>query len=117
MIASKNVLNGGLKASEVERRWLAENGGESEKTSSKRLSRASKKQSKRSSRRTSWREEEEYKEFEGEMGGRDNGIQRQLEIDMGQVRPQTHRIQTWRSEVVDSDVEMIPALPPRPGVG
>lgn len=116
MIASKNVLNGGLKSSEVERRWLAENGGEIEKTSSQRLSRASKRQSKRNSRRTSWREEE-YKEFEDEVGGRDNGVQRQLEMDMGHVRPQTHRIQTWRSEVVDTDVEMIPALPPRPGVG
>jgi uncharacterized membrane protein YqaE (UPF0057 family) len=116
MIASKNVLNGGLRSSEVERRWLAENGGESEKTFSKKESRASKKQGRRSSRRTSWREEE-YKEFEDDVGRRNDGVQRQLEMDMEQTRPQMHRIQTWRSEVVDTDVEMIPALPPRPGVG
>lgn len=107
MIASKNVLNGGLSSREVEKRWLAENGGESEK----RASRNSKRQSRRGSRRSSWREEVEGKEFEG------NGIERQLEMDAGQVRPQSHRIQTWRSEVVDTDVDLMPALPPRPGVG
>jgi hypothetical protein len=111
MIASRNVLNGGLRSSEVERRWLAENGEESEK----RASRGTKRHSKRSSRKSSWREEE-YKEFE-DVGGRGDGMKRQVEMDMGQVRPQTHRIQTWRSGVVGIDAEMMPALPPRPGVG
>jgi uncharacterized membrane protein YqaE (UPF0057 family) len=116
MIASKNVLNGGLRLAEVERRWLAENGGESEKLSRRRLSRASKRQSRRSSRRSSWRDEE-YKEFASEVGGRDNINQRQAEMDMVHARPQSHRIQTWRSEVADTDVDITPALPPRPGVG
>lgn len=116
MIASKNVLNGGLRSSEVERRWLAENGGESEKLSNRRLSRASKRRSKRDSGISSWRDEE-YKEFGCELGGRDNMIQRQAEMNMIYARPQSHRIQTWRSEVVDTDVDMIPALPPRPGIG
>lgn len=107
MIASKNVLNGGLSSREVEKRWLAENGGESEKI---RSSRNSRRQSRRSSRRSSLREEVEGKEFEG-------AIQKRMEVDMGEVRPQTNRIQTWRSGVVDADIDLMPALPPRPGVG
>lgn len=92
---------------------MAENGGVgggggSEKV---RLSRNSKRQSRRSSRRSSFREEAEGKEFDG------SGIGKRVEMDVGDVRPQTNRIQTWRSEVVDADVDLMPGLPPRPGVG
>lgn len=106
MIASKNVLNGGLSSREVEKRWLAKNRGESEI----RSSRNSKRQSRKSSRRSSLREEVEGKEFEG-------GMRKRVERDIGDVRPQVNQIQTWRSGVVDADVDLMPALPPRPGVG
>ncbi|KAE9972298.1 hypothetical protein EG327_009529 [Venturia inaequalis] len=106
MIASKNVLNGGLSSRECERRWLAENGG-IEKVKS---SRNSKRQSRRNSRRSSLGEDVATKEFEG-------GIGKRVEMDSGDVRPQTSRIQTWRSGVVDPGVDLMPALPPRPGVG
>jgi len=116
MIASKNVLNGGLSSAEVERRWLAENGGGLEKSRSSRTTRASKRQSRRNSRQSSWREED-YKQFEGNMAGRNSRTQRQFDMTTNQARPQAHRIQTWRSEVVDREAELLPALPPRPGVG
>ncbi|TID26592.1 hypothetical protein E2P81_ATG01064 [Venturia nashicola] len=109
MIASKNVLNGGLTSRECERRWLAENGGGSEKVKLKSR-RNSRRPSRRSSRRSSLRESVEGKEVEG-------GIGKRVEMDAGEVRPQTKRIQTWRSEVVDADLDLMPALPPRPGVG
>lgn len=112
MIASKNVLNGGLTSRECERRWIAENGGGTEKISKASRNRNSKRQSRRSSRISSFRESGEGKEFEEAIG---KGVE--MEMESGDFRPQTKRIQTWRSGVVDTDVDLMPALPPRPGVG
>jgi len=110
MIASKNVLNGGLNSAECERRWWIENGGGLEKRrsgGSKRMSgRSSGRRHKRASKQTSWRDAETQV------------YPVQQDVDVSFRRPQSQRIQSWRGDVPVGYVgELSPALPPRPGMG
>jgi len=112
MIASKNVLNGGLSSAECERRWCVENGWIDNAAAEKRRGvRKSKRMSKRSSRQTSW--------IDAETRDAETQIRPvQQDLDIGFTRPHVQRIQTWRSDVPVGYIdELSPALPPRPGVG
>ncbi|KAF2424259.1 hypothetical protein EJ08DRAFT_618098 [Tothia fuscella] len=113
MIASTNVLNGGLSSAECESRrqaengWVESNAPEKQRShESKTTKRKSKRESKRNSKQTNWRDAETqiYPVQQGMV--------------MSFARPDSQSVQTWRSDVpVGFTEDLMPALPPRPGVG
>jgi hypothetical protein len=108
LIASKNVLNGGLSSVECERRWWAENGGKIEKRRSRKSGTSNGGKSKRQSRQSSWRDAETQV----------YPVQQNVDMRFSQPPVPNHRIHSWRSDIpVGHDVELSPALPPRPGLG
>jgi hypothetical protein len=108
MIASKNVINGGLSSAECERRLWVESGGLEKHRSF--ASRGSKRRSRRRSKRTS--QQPSWEDIEPQV----YPVQQNMDVDFH--RPQLSRIDTWRSDVpVGYTAELVPALPPRPGVG
>jgi len=130
MIYSQDLLDGGLTPLELERRWWIEKGGDEKRRSkgSKRESTRRRKSARISrnegsgigSQESRWRSDVEQEWLARRSVGDTNkreGHRRDMDTRMIEEAPHTHRIQAWRNRVTTYDDEMMPALPPRPGIG